>query len=146
MAGLAQTLDTGAFSEGFQIAGGITVPEHALQQYLVVFHIEQWWDETSDNFTFRFQSASPTPVIDIRLGYYLPGKTEAELWQGGNTFVALPIFPTVNRLRLAPPVLSRLLQSEQVNTEPELFQRLSTEETSQYNVDCFPFRNLPTFS
>lgn len=147
MAGfISGELDSRSVENNYELAQGITVPEHSLARYILVFQVQDWWKESSNNFIFRFPYiADETQHIPMRLSYFEPGKEGTQIWNNGGTFVSMPIFETINRLTLGQDLVELQLSYEDVTNVPDLVTFLQMVPTGTYRADCFSFSGMPDF-
>lgn len=144
LAGYFQGFNIDVFGNRYEIATGITVPQRSVARYVLVFHIEQWWNEASDDFIFRF---IPGSSIDTQLGYFLSENNQLIYWQHENdrVFFTLPVYPALARLRLSQTMIDNLLRTEDVRANPELVTFLQSQESGMENARCFTFDKFPDF-
>lgn len=80
----------------YEIGFGRHIPENSVRYYLLVFHIENWWDPTKPEYSeFHFKGGQEW---EISLDYFYNGRAEA--WHDGDNkiFFTMPVYPTIDKL------------------------------------------------
>ena len=82
--------------EAYEIGFGIHVPENSVDEYRLVFHVENWWDTTKPEYSeFHFESEQEWSVS---LSYFVNNKPETWTTQENSVFFTMPIYGTIDRL------------------------------------------------
>ena len=98
IAGFMPDLYTTTLDKPYEIGYSRHIPANSVGQYVLVFHIEDWWDETKPEYAeFRFE---PEQKWDISLKYLADSRPET--WRddrGQSTFLTLPVYGTIGNLQ-----------------------------------------------
>lgn len=108
MTGTIPDLYSQTMDDNYQIGFSVSVPGNSVREYYLVFHGEDWWDETKpDAYDFHFLSGEEWQTS---LNYQVKGRRVS--WHEGanRDFFTIPIYKTIDNL----------------------------EYGGSYNSDCFP--------
>lgn len=97
MTGAIPDLYAGTLDESYQPGFGVSIPEHSVREYYLVFHVEDWWDKAKpDSYDFHFEGGQEW---NVSLSYQVNGQEVK--WENGPSavFFPMPIYETVNRLK-----------------------------------------------
>lgn len=83
--------------QSYQLGFSVSVPEHAVKEYYIVFNVENWWDLSKPEYhDFHFQGKQEWKVS---LSYLMNGKEVT--WRKGTNknLFTMPIYETVDNLK-----------------------------------------------
>jgi hypothetical protein len=98
-AGTLPDLYRTSLDKNYEIGFGWHVPENSVARYFVVFHIQNWWDDTKPEYSkFQFKSKEEWNASLV----YIDRNGAPQRWHNGNNdiFFTMPVYPTIDALTL----------------------------------------------
>ncbi len=90
LAGEYQDISSASFREPYSVKRSFTLDPHSLSLRVLVFHVENWWDEKDDRYNFKFVSTRSFRVyIDYQKNFEQ---------QPTRVLFEMPVFGSADRL------------------------------------------------